>query len=150
MPMIERTLVIVKPDGMEKHLENEIIGRYEKAGLKVIARKIVSADKALLQKHYAAHVGKPFYAGLEKFMMELPVLAAVIEGDDAINRVREITGATDPSKAANGTIRGDLSGDSGERADREGRAIRNLVHASGNAAEAATEIRLWFPELGHN
>lgn len=140
-------MVIIKPDGMQGHLENEILKRYETAGLCVIAKKTVSADKALLRKHYSAHVNKPFYPGLEKFMIESPVLAFVLEGENAIKRTREITGATDPSKALKGTVRGDLSDDSGEKADREGRAIRNLVHASGNAEEAAAEIRLWFPEL---
>jgi len=144
---MERTLVIIKPDGMQNHLENEIIQRYEKAGLKIIAKRVVSADKMLLRKHYSAHVNKPFYPGLEKFMTEAPVLAFVLEGENAIKRTREITGATDPSKAANGTIRGDLSDDSGEKADREGRAIRNLVHASGTSEEAEKEIKLWFPGL---
>ena len=147
--MIERTLIIVKPDGMQRGLANEVIRRYEKASLKVITKKIMSADRALLRQHYSAHVSKPFYPSLERFMMEAPVLAFVLEGENAIAKAREVTGATDPNKASKGTIRGDLSDDSQEKADKEGRAIRNLVHASGNAAEAAIEINLWFPELGH-
>lgn len=144
---MERTLVLLKPDAMQTRLEEHILWRYENAGLKIISRKIVRADKLLLQKHYFAHANKSFYPGLEKFMMEAPVLAVVLEGENAVKRVREITGSTDPSKAAKGTVRGDLSTDSGEKADAEKRAIRNLVHASGNAEEAAFEISLWFPEL---
>lgn len=144
---MERTLIIIKPDGMQRGLVNEIIRRYEKAGLRIIAKKTVAADKDLLQQHYSAHVSKPFYPGLERFMMEAPVLAFVLEGENAIAKAREVTGATDPSKAAKGTIRGDLSDDSQEKADKEKRAIRNLVHASGNREEAEKEIRLWFPEL---
>jgi nucleoside-diphosphate kinase len=143
--MIERTLIIIKPDGLS--IENKIIRRYEKAVLKVVAKKTIKAYRDLLRKHYAAHVGKPFYSGLEKFMMEHPVVAFVLEGENAIERAREITGATDPSKAAKGTIRGDLSKDSQEKADMENRAIRNLVHASGSKEEAEKEIELWFPEL---
>ncbi len=146
--MIERTLVIIKPDGMQRHLENKIIKRYEDEGLKVAAKKVLSANKELLRQHYSAHVEKAFYPGLERFMMEAPVLAVILEGDDAIKRVREITGSTDPSKAAKGTVRGDFGNDSGEKADMEKRAIRNLVHASGTPEEAKKEIGLWFPELG--
>ena len=144
---MERTLIIIKPDGMRQNLAGEIISRYEKAGLKVIAKKTMSADRALLQQHYSAHVEKPFYPGLEKFMMETPLMVFILEGENAIAKAREVTGATDPCKAAKGTIRGDLSDDSQEKADKEKRAIRNLVHASGNQQEAAIEIKLWFPEL---
>lgn len=145
--MIERTLIIIKPDGMRQNLANEIIQRYEKAGLRVIAKKIISADRTLLRQHYSAHVEKPFYPGLERFMMETPVMVFILEGENAIAKAREVTGATDPRKAAKGTIRGDLSDDSQEKADREKRAIRNLVHASGTMEEAEKEIRLWFPEI---
>lgn len=145
--MSERTLIIIKPDGMKRNLAEEIIKRYEKAGLNVIAKKIVATDKNLLRQHYSAHVNKPFYPGLEKFMRESPMLAFVLEGKNAIAKAREVTGATDPRKAAKGTIRGDLGEDSQEKADSEKRAIRNLVHAAGNKVEAEKEIKLWFPEL---
>jgi len=146
--MIERTLIIMKPDAIKRKLVDKIIQRYEKEGLKVIARKEIMASQKLLREHYSAHVNKPFYHGLEKFMMEDRVVAIVLEGNVAIQRVRKITGATDPSKAEKGTIRGDLGQDSQEKADKENRAIKNLVHASGNKEEAKKEIELWFPELG--
>src|SRR3989344_1589900 len=145
--MIERTLIIMKPDAIKRKLVDKIIQRYEKEGLKVIARNEMHAQKELLREHYSAHVNKPFYHGLEKFMMEDRIVAIVLEGNDAIQRTRKITGATDPSKAEKGTIRGDLGNDSQEKADKENRAIKNLVHASGNADEAKKEIKLWFPEL---
>ena len=144
---MERTLVIIKPDGVRRKLVDKIIERYEEKGLKVIALKKMKATKELLKKHYSAHVGKSFYSGLERFMTSGEVVTFVLEGSDAIKRAREITGATDPSKAAKGTIRGDLGIDSGEKADKAGRAIENLVHASGTREEAEKEIRLWFPGL---
>ena len=143
---MERTLVLIKPDGMKRKLADEIIKRYEKHGLKVIARKSMAADASLLKKHYSAHVEKHFYPALEKFMSSGPVIAMIVEGKDAVASVREITGSTDPSKAVKGTIRGDLGNDSQEKADKENRAIENLVHASGTKEEAKKEIRLWFPE----
>ncbi len=144
---MERTLVIVKPDGVKRKLVDKIIERYEEKGLKVIALKKMKATKELLKKHYSAHVGKPFYLGLERFMSSGEVVAFVLEGKDAVNLARKITGATDPAKAEKGTVRGDLGIDSGEKADKEKRAIENLVHASGNHEEAEKEIKLWFPEL---
>ncbi|MBI2084527.1 MAG: adenylate kinase [Candidatus Aenigmarchaeota archaeon] len=141
---IERTLVIVKPDGVKRKLTDEIVRRYEAAGLKVVAMKKVEASSSMLSLHYSAHVKKPFYKGLVKFMTEGPVAAMIVEGENAVARVREITGVTDPSRAQKGTIRGDLGDDSTERADKEGRAIRNLVHASGSKEEAEKEIKLWF------
>ncbi len=142
--MIEKTLVIVKPDGVKRNLTDDVIRRYEDAGLKVIQRKTMIADAGLLKKHYSAHVNKPFYKGLETFMTSGPVVVMVIEGEDAVAKVRQVTGATDPSKAEKGTIRGDLGQDSLEKADSEGRAIENIVHASGTREEAEKEIALWF------
>lgn len=145
--MLERTLVIVKPDGVKRGLANDIIQRYEKEGLRVLfIRKLTASDK-LLSSHYAAHVGKTFYEPLKKFMMSGPVVATVMEGEAAVSHVRRITGATDPSKAEKGTVRGDFGIDSQEKADREKRAIQNLVHASGTPEEAGKEIKLWFPEI---
>lgn len=140
---MERTLILIKPDGISK--ETEIIARYRKAGLKAVARKVLAANKELLRQHYSAHVGKPFYAGLERFMSSGKIIAFILEGKDAVALTRKITGATDPSKAEKGTIRGDMGIDSQEKADKEDRAIENLVHASGTKEEAEKEIRLWFP-----
>lgn len=141
---MERTLVLIKPDGMKRKLADKIIKRYEKHGLKIIAKKMVKADAALLQKHYSAHVKKPFYTSLEKFMSSGPVLAVVFEGDDAVSKAREITGATDPAKAGKGTVRSDF-GDL--TLPDDDRVMKNLVHASATKEEAKKEISLWFPEL---
>ena len=143
--MKERTLIIIKPDGISK--EKEIISRYQKAGLKVVAKKEMKATKELLRQHYSAHAGKPFYEGLVEFMSSRKVAAFVLEGKNAVEVARKVTGATDPSKADKGTIRGDLGTDIQEKANREKRAIQNLVHASGTRDEAEKEIRLWFPEM---
>ena len=142
--MIERTLIIIKPDGVRRNLTEEIIRRYEDVGLQVVKRKTLRADANLLRQHYSAHVQKPFYRGLENFMSSGPIVAVVLEWDDAVARVRKITGETDPSKAEKGTVRGDMGIDSLEKADKEGRAIENLVHASETNEEAGKEIRLWF------
>lgn len=147
LSLMERTLIIIKPDGVRRNLVEKIIESYEEKGLKVVALKKIKATSALLKKHYSAHVGKTFYSGLERFMSSAEVVAFVLEGKDAVNLARKITGATDPRKAAKGTIRGDLGIDSGEKADREKRAIENLVHASGTHEEAEKEIKLWFPKL---
>ncbi|MEE9323099.1 MAG: nucleoside-diphosphate kinase [Candidatus Aenigmarchaeota archaeon] len=141
---MERTCVIIKPDGIQRNLVGEIISCYERGGLKLKAIKIVKAEPDSLRKHYSAHVDKPFYSGLETYMTEGPVIIMIFEGENAIKRVREITGHTDPSKADKGTIRGDLGEDSFEKADSEGRGLRNLVHASGTPEEAEKEIELWF------
>ncbi len=145
--MIERTLIIIKPDGVRRHLSEKIVERYTKEGLKVVAHKKLKADKELLTEHYSAHIGKPFFEGLLKFMSSGPVVAYVLEGQNAVKKVRRITGATDPSKAEKGTVRGDLGTDSAEKANAEDRSIENLVHASGTLEEAEKEIKLWFPEL---
>ncbi len=144
--MNEKTCVIVKPDGVKRNLTDKIISRYEKEDLKVIAKKKLTANDVLLTKHYSAHVGKSFFEPLKQFMMSGPVVAMIIEGESAVSHVRKITGATDPSKAEKGTIRGDLGIDSQEKADKDKRAIQNLVHASGTPEEAKKEIGLWFPE----
>ena len=142
--MIERTLVIVKPDGIRRKLADEIIKRYEKEGLKVIKKKTMQADATLLRQHYSAHVEKPFYKGLEKFMSSGPVLAMVLEGEDAVVVARKTTGFTDPATAEKGTIRGDLGTDNILDANHEERPVWNLIHASGNPEEAKKEIELWF------
>ncbi|GEM_PF-125068 len=144
---VERTLIIIKPDGVKGHLAEKIVERYTKAGLKVIAQKKIKATHKLLTKHYSAHIGKPFFEGLLNFMSSGKVIAYVLEGKNAVQEVRRITGATDPSKAEKGTVRGDFGTDSGEKADAEDRSIENLVHASGNVEEANKEISLWFSDL---
>ncbi len=143
---MERTLIIIKPDGVRRKLVDKIVQRYERAGLKVITLKKMKATPQLLKKHYSAHVGKEFYKALEKFMSS-EVVAFVLEGNNAVKQARAITGATDPSKAERGTVRGDFGIDSAEKADKEKRAIENLVHASGTKEEAEKEIGLWFPGL---
>ncbi|MFH1421015.1 MAG: nucleoside-diphosphate kinase [Candidatus Aenigmatarchaeota archaeon] len=169
--MIERTLVIIKPDSIERHLEDKIIKYYTDAGLKIAKKKTVSVSEKLIEKHYPDsmafglgekskkagtklnsdkeifEMGKKVLQWLRKYLMSGPVVAVILEGDDAIQRVRKITGYTDPSVADKGTIRGDLGNDSILRANGEGRPVRNLIHASGTPEEAEQEIKLWFPEL---
>lgn len=144
---MERTLIIIKPDGVRRKLVDKIIEMYEEKGLKVVTLKKMRASKELLKKQYSAHVGKKFYPWLEKFMTSGEVVVFVLEGKNAIKKAREITGATDPAKAEKGTIRRDFGIDSAEKADKEKRAIENLVHASGTKEEAEKEIALWFPGL---
>jgi len=131
---MERTFVMVKPDGVQRRLMGEILARFERAGLKVVAMKFMKVPRELAEKHYEIHRGKPFYEGLIAYITSGPVLAMVIEGINAIERVRAMVGATDPQKAAPGTIRGDFCQHIG----------RNAVHASDGPETAATEIALWF------
>jgi nucleoside-diphosphate kinase len=142
--MIEQTLVLVKPDGVERGLVGQIIQRFECVGLKIIGMKLVKIDKEFSKKHYAAHLSKPFYKGLETFITSGPVVAIVLEGIEAVELVRKIVGATEPKSAAPGTIRGDFSQHSYGYADKKGVAIKNLIHASGSKEDAKTEVALWF------
>lgn len=141
---MERTCIIVKPDGVRRNLIGEIINRLERGGLNVRAIKMINAEIETLREHYSAHIDKPFYKGLEAYMTEGPIIAMIFEGFDAIQRARDLIGHTDPGQANKGTIRGDLGEDSSEKADSEGRGLRNLVHASGTKEEAETEVKLWF------
>ena len=143
---MERTLVLIKPDGVERNLIGEIIKRFEENGLKVANLRMVIPSREFVQAHYAVHKDKPFFNVLVDYLAEKRVVAIVLEGEDAVSRVRKIVGATDPSKAEKGTIRGDLGNDSKEKADAERRSIYNLVHASGTREEAEEEIKLWFEE----
>ena len=138
-PAPERTLVLVKPDGVKRHLTGEILRRIEAKGYTVVALEMRTADADLLAGHYAEHVGKPFYDPLVQFMSSGPVVAAVVEGHRAIEGFRSLAGATDPTVAAPGTIRGDLARDWGLK------VLQNLVHGSDSADSAAREIGLWFP-----
>lgn len=135
--MIERTLVLIKPDAVSRGLVGEIIHRFERKGLAIEALELRTMDAALADEHYAEHVTQPFYPPLKEFMTSGPLVAAVLSGDQAIEVVRALVGATDGRKAAAGTIRGDLS-----LSNR-----RNLVHASDSPDSAKREIALWFP--GH-
>lgn len=142
--MIEKTLVLIKPDGVQRGLIGEIIQRFEKVGVKITAMRMVWVDKKFAKKHYAAHVDKPFYPGLEVMITEGPVVAMVIEGLHAVEQVRKMVGSTEPKAAHPGTIRGDYSHHSYAYTDKKGIAIKNLVHASGTKKEADAEIKLWF------
>lgn len=142
--MIEATLVLVKPDGVQRGLIGEIIRRFEQRGLKISALKMVRIDADFAKEHYVDHIGKDFYKGLEEFITQAPVVAMVIEGINAIENVRKIVGSTEPKGAPLGTIRGDFAHVSYEHADNKKISIRNLVHASGNKKDAEREIGLWF------
>jgi nucleoside-diphosphate kinase len=141
---MERTLVLIKPDGVERNLIGEIIKRFEEGGFRVKNIRMVTPNREFVKTHYAMHRGKPFFGMLIDYLAGKPVVAMILEGRNAVSKVREITGATDPSKADKGTIRGDLGNDSREKADKEHRSIYNLIHASGTKEEAETEVRLWF------
>tara|TARA_Y100000034_G_scaffold117637_1_gene157320 strand:+ start:2526 stop:3005 length:480 start_codon:yes stop_codon:yes gene_type:complete len=142
--MIEQTLILVKPDGVKRSLIGEIIKRFEQRGLKLVGLKMVQVDPDFSKKHYAAHIDKDFYKGLEKFVVSGPVVAMVIEGINSVEVVRKIVGATEPKSAEVGTIRGDYAHISYEHADEQKKAIENLIHASGNVKEAEQEVALWF------
>ena len=144
--MIQQTLVLLKPDAVERGLSGRIIDRFETAGLKIIGMKMVWIDKEFSKKHYKAHIEKPFYAGLEEFIVSGPVIAMAIEGIEAVELVRKMVGATEPKSATPGTIRGDFSHHSYGYADEKGIAIKNLVHASGNQEDAEKEMKIWFKE----
>lgn len=132
--MTERTLVLVKPDGVQRQLVGRILARYEERGLRIVGLKLVKVDRDLAERHYAVHKGKPFFEGLVAFITSGPLVAAALEGPDAISMVRSMNGATKPVEAAPGTIRGDLAVEMGQ----------NLVHASDSAESAAMELSIWF------
>jgi len=137
----QRTLVLVKPDGVRRGLTGEIVRRIEAKGYALVALELRSATPELLAAHYAEHEGKPFYAPLVEFMLSGPVVAAVLEGERCIEGFRSLAGATDPTTAAPGTIRGDLGRDWGTPVQQ------NLVHGSDSEESAAREIGIWFPGL---
>ena len=137
----ERSLVIVKPDGSHRGLTGEVLRRIEAKGYVLAALKILTPPTALLQEHYAEHEGKPFFEPLVAFMSSGPVTAVVIEGEDCIKGFRSLAGATNPTEAAPGSIRGDLGRDWGEKVQK------NIVHGSDSPESAAREIGIWFPEL---
>ncbi len=132
----ERTLVLVKPDGVQRGLAGEIISRLERTGLQIIGMKLMLISEDLAGRHYAEHSEKPFYSGLVSFITSSPVVALVLKGPSAISTTRKIMGVTNPVDAAPGTIRGDLGVDMG----------RNLIHGSANAEDAAREVALFFDD----
>ncbi len=146
--MIERTLVLVKPDGVTRSLTGKILSRFEDAGLKIVGMKMVWMDKDFAKKHYTEDIEKRRGAHVRKWLLDYategPVVAAVIEGLHAVEAVRKICGPTEPRKASPGTIRGDYCHASYEWADKKKKAIRNVIHASGNKKEAEAEVKLWF------
>lgn len=135
---IERTLILVKPDGVKRQLTGQIIARIEAKGYTIAELKQVSATRELLEAHYEEHVGKPFYEPLVEFMLSGPVVAIVAEGHNVITGFRSLAGTTDPTTAAPGTIRGDLGRDWGLKVQQ------NLVHGSDSVESSAREIGIWF------
>ena len=135
--MAERTLVLIKPDAVRRGLVGEILARYERKGLRIVALDLRTIDASLADAHYAEHVARDFYPALREFVTGGPLVALILEGDQAIDVVRGLNGATDARKAAPGTIRGDLALSTSE----------NLVHASDSPESAKRELDLWFP--GH-
>lgn len=165
--MKQRTLIIIKPDGVEKGLTDEIIRRYQLAGLRVVKRKDMVAPLSIIEKHYpmdpeylrsigektiaaGQNVASPEDQGrkvvtwLRRFITSGPIVVFLLEGEDAVAMARKVTGFTDPSTAEKGTIRGDLGTDSILVANKEERPVYNLLHASGSLEEAEKEIKLWF------
>jgi|SRR5579862_7914581 len=134
---MERTFVMIKPDGVRRGLVGECIRRFEARGLKLVRLQMLTPDRNLAEAHYGAHRGKPFFDGVVAFITSGPVVAMVLEGESAIAAVRQMMGATRPLEAAPGSIRGDFALDVGE----------NLVHGSDGPETAAEEIKLWFGEV---
>lgn len=131
---MQRTLVLIKPDAVERGLVGEVLGRLERKGLRVERMELRTMSSELADRHYAEHVDKPFYPGLKEFMTSAPLVALIASGDEAIPVVRALAGSTDGRKAEPGTIRGDLSLSN----------QRNLIHASDSEESAKREIDLWF------
>lgn len=132
--MTERTLVLVKPDGVQRLLAGRLIARFEERGLKIVGLKLMKVDRTLAERHYAVHREKPFFRGLVDFITSSPLVAMALEGPNAISVVRTMVGATRPNEAAPGTIRGDFALETAQ----------NLIHASDGPETAATELGLWF------
>jgi nucleoside-diphosphate kinase len=131
---MERTLVLIKPDAMQRSLAGEILARLERRGLRIVAMRLFQMDEALARRHYAEHEGKPFFEGLISYITSCPIIAAVFEGTNAVEVVRKTMGATNPAAAEPGTIRGDLALETG----------RNLIHGSDSLESARREIALFF------
>jgi nucleoside-diphosphate kinase len=134
----EQTLILIKPDGVRRGLVGDVIARIERKGYSVTALRMLQADRALLERHYAEHEGKPFYEPLLEFMASGPIVAIIAEGARVIEGFRSLAGATDPTVAAPGTIRGDLARDQGTK------VVQNIVHGSDSPESAAREIAIFF------
>ena len=135
---MDRTLILVKPDAFERALTGEVIARFERKGLKIVAMRHMTVDRPLAEEHYAEHLGKPFYKDLVGFITSGPLVAMVLEGYEAVTAARQVIGATNPLEAAPGSIRGDF-----------GLEVQtNLVHGADSPESAVRETALFFPELG--
>ena len=134
----ERTLILVKPDGVRRGLVGEVVSRIEKKGYVITSMRMLSAERSMLEKLYAEHNGKPFYEPLVEFMMSGPIVALIAEGARVIEGFRALAGATDPTVAAPGSIRGDLGRDQGTK------VVQNVVHGSDSASSAEREIEIFF------
>jgi nucleoside-diphosphate kinase len=135
----EKTLILIKPDGVARGLVGEVISRVEAKGYAIDAVRMLQADRVILEKHYAEHLGKPFYEPLVEFMMSGPIVAIVASGNRVIEGFRALAGVTDPTVAAPGTIRGDLARDQGTK------VVQNIVHGSDSIESATREIQIFFP-----
>ena len=146
--MIERTLVVIKPDGVQRGLVGKIIARFEDAGMKIVGMKMAWIDKDFAKRHYTEEIAKKHGEHVRKFNIDFitegPVVALAIEGINVIENVRKMIGTTEPRQAQPGTIRGDFSHVSYEYADKKKMVVRNVVHASSSKQDAAYEIKLWF------
>ena len=138
---IERTLILVKPDGVRRSLVGEVVNRVERKGYEVVGLKMITPTREILEKHYAEHEGKPFYEPLLEFMLSGPIVAMIAQGNRVIEGFRKLAGTTDPTTAEPGTIRGDLASDQGTK------VVQNIVHGSDSPESAAREIAIFFPEL---
>lgn len=134
---MSRTLILVKPDAFERGLAGEVISRFERKGLHPVAMKLMQAGEEIANRHYAEHTEKPFFGELVSFITGGPLVAMVLEGDDAVTAARQLIGATNPLEAATGSIRGDLATE----------VTFNLVHGSDSGESAEREIAIWFPDL---
>jgi nucleoside-diphosphate kinase len=138
MTVMERTLILVKPDGVRRGLVGEVISRIESKGYQITDLKLMNPTRALLEEHYAEHIGKPFFEPLVEFMLSGPIVAMIAEGQRVIEGFRSLAGVTDPTVAAPGTIRGDLARDQGTK------VVQNLVHGSDSPESANREIAIFF------
>jgi nucleoside-diphosphate kinase len=135
---MERSLILIKPDAFARNLTGEILARFERKGLRLVALNQMTMTRELAERHYAEHEGKPFYEELVSFITSGPLVAMVLEGEQAVDAARQVIGATDPVEASPGSIRGDYAIAVGQ----------NMVHGSDSVASAAREVALFFPELG--
>ena len=145
---MERTLIILKPDALKKGVENDVLDIIRSNGLEIEHVKgPIALDRGRVEEHYAVHRDRPFFQNVVDYMVSGHTMPAIVKGENAVARVREIIGSTVPAEADPNSIRGMYSDDTMEQANAEGRAIQNIIHASGNIEEANAEIAIWFPEV---